>query len=265
MPTISDGLDKHPLFDIWDTSTENQPIEFVEWITNHYQDWAEANFGPEKSIEIGSLFAMADRLGEPKFTSEGIQGSIPRSLRFLPSALNELEDSDPVSTSDPVFLNAIHIYNEFCSYKDDIVGIGNKDRYMYWYHFFRGQIELCKMAIYKHLYIENEENNTVMTTMKDSLLSSWSRLMTHEIQRVRNISELGIISQLHQSTLIDAMKIDLEINDPLNTSYFGENSVRAMPEITQIYSNEDFKQKVVFLGNGNVTNPKIYYREIGSS
>ena len=44
---------------------------------------------------------------------------------------------------------------------------------MYWYHFFRGQIELCKMAIYKHLYIENEENNTVMTTMKDSLLSSW--------------------------------------------------------------------------------------------
>ena len=53
---------------------------------------------------------MADRLGEPKYTSEGIQGSIPSS-RFLPSALNELEDSDPVSTSDPVFLNAIHIYS----------------------------------------------------------------------------------------------------------------------------------------------------------
>lgn len=265
MPTIADGENKYPIFDIWDSNTANQPNEFVDWITNHYQDWAEANFGPEKSIEIGNLLAMADRLGEPKFTGEGIQGSIPKSSRFLPSALNELEDTDPISTSDPVFLNAIHIYTEFCSYKDDIVGIGNQDRYMYWYHFFQGQIELCKMAIYKHLYIENEENNIVMTTMKDSLLSCWSRLMTHEMQRVRNISELGIITQLHQSTLIDAIKIDLEINDPLNTSYLGDNSVRAMPEITQIYSNEDFKQKVVFLGNGSVSNPKMYYREIGSS
>ena len=127
--------------------------------------------------------------------------------------------------------------------------------------FFRGQIELCKMAIYKHLYIENEENNTVMTAMKDSLLGSWSRLMTHEIQRVRNISELGIITQLHQSTLIDAIRIDLGINDSINTSYLGENSVRAMPEITQIYSNEDFNQKVIFLGNGSVTNSRMYYRE----
>ena len=137
--TISDASDKYPLFDIWDSNTSNHPIEFVEWITNHYQDWAEANFGPEKSIEIGSLLAMADRLGEPKFTGEGIQGSIPRSSRFLPSALNELEDSDPISISDPIFLNAINIYNEFCSYKNDIVGIGNKDRYMYWYHFFEGK------------------------------------------------------------------------------------------------------------------------------
>ena len=208
---------------------------------------------------------MADRLGEPKFTGEGIQGSIPRSSRFLPSALNELEDSDPTNTSDPVFLNAISFYTEFCSYKNDIVGVGNKDRYMYWYHFFQGQIELCKMAIYKRLYIQNEKNNIVMTTMKDSLLNSWSRLITHEIQRVRNISELGIIAQLHQSTLFDAIKIDLEISDPLNMSYLGENSVRAMPEITQIYSNRDFKQKVIFLGNGSVTNPRMYYREIGSS
>ena len=100
--TISDASDKYPLFDIWDSNTSNHPIEFVEWITNHYQDWAEANFGPEKSIEIGSLLAMADRLGEPKFTGEGIQ-TIPRSSRFLPSALNELEDSDPISISDFFF------------------------------------------------------------------------------------------------------------------------------------------------------------------
>ena len=47
------------------------------------------------------------------------------------------------------------------------------------------------MAIYKHLYIENEENNTVMTAMKDSLLGCWSRLMTHEIQREKYFLFLG--------------------------------------------------------------------------
>ncbi|MFL2910298.1 MAG: hypothetical protein ACJZ70_07145 [Limisphaerales bacterium] len=56
---------------------------------------------------------MADRLGEPKFTGDGIKGSIPRSSRFLPSALNELEDDDPKSTTDPRFLDAIHVYKQF--------------------------------------------------------------------------------------------------------------------------------------------------------
>ena len=55
-----------------------------------------------RKIVVGSLLAMADRLGEPKFTGEGIQ-VLFQSLHDFPSALNELEDSDPVSTSDPVF------------------------------------------------------------------------------------------------------------------------------------------------------------------
>ena len=38
-----------------------------------------------------------------------------------------------------------------------------------------------------------------------------------------------------------------------------------MPEVSQLYSNENFEQKVLFIGNGNVSNPKMYYREIGSS
>ena len=84
----------------------------MNWITAFYIDWAEANFGL-KELQKQNLFAKADRLGEPKFTGEGIQGSIPRSSRFLPSALNELEDNDPTSITDPKFLDAIHIYAKF--------------------------------------------------------------------------------------------------------------------------------------------------------
>ena len=62
MPTIDDGVVKYPTFNYFDTPLINQPAEFVNWITNYYQDWARANFGPEKAIEIGNLFAMADRL-----------------------------------------------------------------------------------------------------------------------------------------------------------------------------------------------------------
>ena len=209
--TLNKAVNRFPLFDIWETSIVNQPPAFVSWIIKHYQDWAKANFGPEKSDEIGALLAMADRLGEPKFTGEGIKGSIPRSSRFLPSALNELEDDDPKSTTDPRFLDAIHVYTQFCSYKDHIVGIGNRDRYMYWYHFFQGQIELCKMAIYRQLYVESDFADIAKMKL---ILESWSNLMTHEIQRVRNASELGVIAQLHQSTLTDTIRGELGITEP---------------------------------------------------
>ena len=256
------ALAKYPIFDIFETSTVNQPPAFVSWITNHYQDWAKANFGPEKSDEIGALLAMADRLGEPKLTGDGIKGSIPRSSRFLPSALNELEDDDPKSVEDQRFLDAIHVYKQFCSYKDHIVGLGNRDRYMYWYHFFQGQIELCKMAIYRQLYVESDFADI---DKKKLILESWSNLMTHEIQRVRNISELGVIAQLHQSTLMDTIRGELEITDPIKTTYKGKNSVRAMPELSQIHSGENFEQKVIFIGVGGVVKPKMHYRKIGSS
>ena len=227
------ALAKYPIFDIFETSTVNQPPAFVNWITKHYQDWAKANFGSEKSDEIGALLAMADRLGEPKLTGDGIKGSIPRSSRFLPSALNELEDDDPKNMTDQRFLDAIYVYRQFCSYKDYIVGLGNRDRYMYWYHFFQGQIELCKMAVYRQLYVESDFADI---DKKKLILESWSNLMTHEIQRVRNVSELGVITQLHQSTLMDTIRGELEITDPIKTTYKGKNSVRAMPELSQIYS-----------------------------
>ena len=260
--TLSEAEKKFPIFDMWETPVGNQPSAFIRWITQHYKDWAKANFGPEKSDEIGTLLAMADRLGEPKFTGEGIKGSIPRASRFLPSALNELEDDDPKITTDPKFLDAIDVYTQFCSYKDHIIGIGNRDRYMYWYHFFQGQIELCKMAIYRQLYVESDFLDGAMRKL---ILKSWSNLMTHEIQRIRNVSELGVIAQLHQSTLTDVIRGELEITELVDTTYKGESSVRAMPEISQIRSDENFEQKVIFLGSGDVKRPCMHYRKMGSS
>ena len=199
---------------------------------------------------------MADRLGEPKLTGDGIKGSIPRSSRFLPSALNELEDDDPKNMTDQRFLDAIYVYRQFCSYKDYIVGLGNRDRYMYWYNFFQGQIELCKMAIYRQLYVESDFADI---DKKKLILESWSNLMTHEIQRVRNVSELGVITQLHQSTLMDTIRGELEITDPIKTTYKGKNSIRAMPELSQIHSGENFEQKVIFIGAGGVVKPEMHY------
>ena len=260
--TMKDAKTKFPVFDTWETRVVKQPPQFVGWITKHYQNWARANFGPECATEIGNLLAMADRLGEPKSTGEGEKGSVPRSSRFLPSALYELEDEDPRKPTSRKFLDAIHLYTQFCSYKDKIVGTGNRDRYMYWYHFFQSQIELCKMAIYRHRYVESDHRNT---DMKNKLLSGWSKVITHEIQRVRNVSELGVIAQLHQSTLIDTIRRELGIKDSISTTYKGKAAVRAMPEISMIYADEKFDQKVIFMGNGEITSPVMHYRKIGSS
>ncbi len=266
--TTDEELDNFPdfeeEFDIFETPVNEQPAHFVDKITSFYQDWAAANFGPEKAIEIGSLLAMADRLGEPKNTGEGVQGAIPRASRFLPSSLNEIEpeDGDPTSPTDPTFLDAIDVYVQFCSYKDEIVGTGNIDRYMYWYHFFKGQIELCKLAIHRYNYIEDE---MFPPAIKDSIINTWGRLMKHELQRVRNVSELGVIAQLQQQTWNEVLRLELEITDPFSTTYEGENMLRAMPEVSQIYEGSDFEQKVIFMGNGTITNPMMHYRELGSS
>ena len=38
-----------------------------------------------------------------------------------------------------------------------------------------------------------------------------------------------------------------------------------MPDITQICTDEDFEQKVVFVGNGAIAEPTVHYRKMGSS
>ena len=37
-----------------------------------------------------------------------------------------------------------------------------------------------------------------------------------------------------------------------------------MPELSQIYSGENFEQKVIFIGAGEVVKPEMHYRKIGS-
>jgi hypothetical protein len=133
---------------------------------------------------------------------------------------------------------------------------------MYWYHFFQGQIELCKMAIYRQRYVDSDFEDMVM---KKLILECWSNLMTHEIQRVRNVSELGVIAQLYQSTLKDTIRRELGITDQVDSTYKGENAVRAMPELSQINGEENFEQKVIFLGEGGVAKPEMHYRKMGSS
>jgi hypothetical protein len=97
-------------------------------------------------------------------------------------------------------------------------------------------------------------------------MNTWGRLMEHELQRIRNVSELGVIIQLQQAAWDHRFIHDFgwDIND-VSQEYKGENAVRAMPEITQIYEDESFEQKVIFLGNGAITDAKMYYREMGSS
>jgi hypothetical protein len=263
VPGIADGVRKYPDFDPFSSHDKQNPV-FVSMITEFYQRWAKANFGPERSKEIGALLAEADRRGEPHRIREGFpKGAIPRSSSFLPSAVMEIwpEDGDLASPSDPGFADAMHLYTEFCKYKDDIVGAGNKDRYMYWYHFFKGQVELCKLAMYRYEYDDPERRPP---RIKDKIIKSWERLMAHEMQRIRNESELAVIAQLQRSTWDAVFRKELGIED-ISTHYEGASAVRAMPEVSQVYETEDFEQKVVFIGHGTIANAAIYYRKMGSS
>ena len=252
-----------PEVDIFQGSTDDQDLEYVNWITEFYKGWAKVNFGPERSVEIGSLLASMDRAGEPKPPMAGMPNAIPTISTWepAPSVIRAAypDEGEPTAFSGQ-FAEAFDIYDQFCSYKDDIVGAGNKDRYMYWYHFFKSQIEMGRFACHRAA----AEQDGMTSAEKDSLIACWGRIMKHEIQRVRNISELGVILQLQQATWDNICRDRYGISD-MNTLYEGENAVRAMPEISQINVDEAFEQKVIFLGNSIVSDPVMYYREIGST
>ena len=233
MPSITDGISKYPTFNQWDTPIAEQPTKFVDWTTTFFQCWAEDNFGPERSREIGALLAMANRLGESKPTRLGVKGAFPKTSKGLPSALVELwaEDGDPVSESDPKWIDAMHVYTEFCKYKDDIVGTGNQDRYMYWYHFFQSQIELGKLGMLRAAYADPDHRRP---ETKAQIIETWGKVMSHELQRIRNESELAVIAQMQQSTWDAIFRNELGITET-STTYDGAKAVRAMPEISQIY------------------------------
>jgi hypothetical protein len=249
--------------DIFQRNTANQDSSYIEWITEFYQNWAKQNFGPERSVEIGNLLASMDRAGEPAGPMEGVANAIPALSTWepAPSVIRATypDDGEPLTFTGR-FAEAFDIYHQFCSYKDDIVGKGNRDRYMYWYHFFCSQIEMGRFACHRAA----AEKDGMTDVEKDSLIACWGRIMKHEIQKVRNISELGVILQLQQATWDRICRDGYGIRE-ISTSYEGEKAVRAMPEISQIYNNERFEQNVIFLGNGTISDPAMYYREIGTT
>ena len=262
MPSIANGTKKIPIFNPFDTAIEDRPLEFKKWITDFYQNWAKANFGPERAKELGSLLAKADQMGEPKSVRKGIKGAVPKTARGLPSSIIEFypEDGDPSSEDDENFQNSLQLYKEFCKYKNDIVGAGNIDRYMYWYHFFKGQIEYAKLAIYRGAYEDEETRNP---KLKNKIIRTWNKMMNHETQRIRNRNEIAIIAHLQRSVWDHIFRDQLEIEE-ISTDYDGASALRAMPEISQIYTNENFEQKVLFIGNGKITDAKMHYRKLGS-
>jgi hypothetical protein len=254
---------KYPEVDVFRGNADNQDSTYVQWITAFYQNWAKSNFGPERSEEIGLLLASMDRAGEPKSPMSGVPNAVPTISTWepAPSVIRACKpDKGEPITFTGQFAEAFDVYRQFCSYKDDIVGEGNKDRYMYWYHLFQSQIEMGRFACHRAA----AEQNGMTNVEKDSLISCWGRIMEHEIQRVRNISELGVVLQLQQATWDKICRDGYGISE-MNTTYEGEDAVRAMPEVSQVNVDEDFQQKVIFLGNGKITDAILYFRELGSN
>ena len=88
-------------------------------------------------------------------------------------------------------------------------------------------------------------------------------MMNHETQRIRNGNEIAIIAHLQRSVWDHIFRDQLKIEE-ISTAYDGASALRAMPEISQIYMNENFEQKVLFIGNGKITDAKMHYRKLGS-
>ena len=245
---------------------QNLPRSRNDWIDEFYADWARQSFGPEAAGDIAAIFAGLDKAGEsglgalPHTTGweEGGPGAIVANYRSWKAESKKYEFIDKLASLRP-----------------RISGAGNLGRFDYWLNTFkclriigefgclRGQLEEA---------VGRDEYSTALR-VRIEMARLWERLMSSQVQRVTNSSELGEIANLEQLTwnsivvcewdrqLTDAMERRLPNEAEPSALYSGPARMVVTPRRSQVYSNEVLKLKI--LTAGDVRSPTLHWRPLG--
>ena len=236
------------------------------WIDEFYNEWATKYFGVEVGPDIASIFAELEWENLPHVMdwTEEMTGGF-----MAPSAILPNEQSWESEKIDFEFVDDLE------KLREQVAGKGNLERFDYWLKSMQGLKIMAQYGCVRYEFEEamNEEKYEVALEHRQTMAQLWEQIMTLQIEKVTNSSDLGEIlnleilnwKQLMINKWDDALKEGLgkEIPDSANPSrvYMGDPFIRATPTRTHIYKGEALELKVWMLGGPDQAT--LYYRPLG--
>ncbi len=251
------------------------------WIERAYLDWSTRQFGPEAAPEIAAIFAALDIAGE-----DG-EGRIPRPLGWdsdledidnaAPGAImlpgDESEEDEAPTTTWSEDQARYAFVDALAAQRARVVGAGNRARFDYWLKAF--QI-LRLMGEYSFLRqdfesLADQERGAEALEKRRELARVWERLMTLEVEKATNESDLGEILNLeilnwHQLVQLKWDPILSELGqDPTEAepsrAYTGASRVVVIPARTDVAEGEALTLKIVITGEPSAAT--LFFRVMG--
>ena len=172
------------------------PTDKNKWIDEFYLDWATRQFGSEAAKQVAEIFTEFEKKGESG------SGSMPRILGWD----SDLQDSDNAApgaimpnpepwTSEK---SKYEFVEKFENLRNKIEGAGNLERFDYWLDVFKCYKIMAEYGTVRYKFEDAAENEnwSEALTLRKKMARLFEKLMTHEIKKVSNSSDLGEIINL---------------------------------------------------------------------
>jgi hypothetical protein len=236
-----------------------------------YQDWAEAQFGPEAGAAIAPIFARIDGKHPQPSTWIGGPGGIVPDKRPWEAVAKEYQFVDELAALRPF-----------------VKGKGNEERFAYWLSNFSYMREIARLECLWAEYnsgLENIKSQSddvsraamaaeILLPLRKRLVEVLKNIYGFLLATVSNSGEMGTVANWEQHLLPGLMlrpgqeleKIlqkELPAEAQLPKTYEGPARVIVPAARTLLSPDEALNLKVLILSREQPTEAALYWREMG--
>ncbi|MHC4438314.1 MAG: alpha-glucuronidase family glycosyl hydrolase [Planctomycetota bacterium] len=264
---------------LWIYGQTGQPLEKKlptnknKWIEEFYLDWATRQFGPEAAKPIADIFTGFEKKGESG------SGSMSHVLSWdsddedsgnaAPGAI--MSNPEPWTSEKSKYA----FITKFENLRSKVIGAGNLERFDYWLNVFMCYRIMAEYGTMRHRFEDAAENENWVEALalRKRMARSFGKLMTHEIKKVSNSSDLGEIINLEILNWYQLMMLrwDTKLKEGLgkeipadanpSIEYNGPPVMMVDAIRTNLYGDEPLNLKVRIIGKPDSVT--IYYRSLG--
>jgi hypothetical protein len=236
-----------------------------DFIDEYYINWATKMFGPEVSQEIADIFLVLEYdMPHPLEWAEEETGSyymVPGAI--LPNPSNWSTEKTRYS-----------FVTDFENLRNQIVGEGNLERFDYWLKSWQSLKLKGQYGCVRYQFEEAIENGDwkVALDYRKTLARLWEDIMTLEVEKATNASDLGDIMNLevvnwkqlmlnkHDEVLETGLGYNLPVDAYPSQDYSGESFIKVLAPRSVVDEGESLRLKVIGMA---VDNPVLKYRTFG--